>query len=251
MTEATAAPTPKPLVALYDATPKHIDAYRHIFQAMEVDMQAPETADALYALVQEKAPALILVDSAVTQPDAFQVINSLKADKKTAHIPLLLVTSGLSDKRIKLYPTLAASIEVLPKPFEIEQFFSLVKFFLLQYRYRCMIDAIGDKQNNSLIESDKEGIIALDEEGKICFVNYAAECILRGRATFLVGKYIESMLDEPAPALVSHWQEHPINTVTRSEQILQVDSATLWRADGESTRVKFEEGKIGEPIDEE
>ena len=239
MTEATAAPTPKPLVALYDATPKHIDAYRHIFQAMEVDMQAPETADALYALVQEKAPALILVDSAVTQPDAFQVINSLKADKKTAHIPLLLVTSGLSDKRIKLYPTLAASIEVLPKPFEIEQFFSLVKFFLLQYRYRCMIDAIGDKQNNSLIESDKEGIIALDEEGKICFVNYAAECILRGRATFLVGKYIESMLDEPAPALVSHWQEHPINTVTRSEQILQVDSATLWRADGESTRVKF------------
>lgn len=239
MTEATAAPTPKPLVALYDATPKHIDAYRHIFQAMEVDMQAPETADALYALVQEKAPALILVDSAVTQPDAFQVINTLKADKKTAHIPLLLVTSGLSDKRIKLYPTLAASIEVLPKPFEIEQFFSLVKFFLLQYRYRCMIDAIGDKQNNSLIESDKEGIIALDEEGKICFVNYAAECILRGRATFLVGKYIESMLDEPAPALVSHWQEHPINTVTRSEQILQVDSATLWRADGESTRVKF------------
>lgn len=231
--------SPKPLVIIFDAVPKHIDAYRHIFQAMEVEMLAAENAEALFQSVQEKSPALIMVDAAVTQPDAFQVINSLKADKKTAHIPLVLVTPGFSDKRLKLYPELSASIEVLAKPFEIEQFFSLVKFFLLQYRYRCMIERIGDKQSASLIENDKEGIIALNEEGKICFVNYAAECILRGRATFLVGKYIESLLDEPAPALVSHWQEHPINTVTRSEQILQVDSATLWRVDGESTRVKF------------
>lgn len=245
MTEVSAAPTQEAapaqqaLVVLYDSVSKHVDAYRHIFQAMEVEMTAAEDADALMQLAQEKAPALIMVDSAVTQPDAFQVINALKADKKTAHIPLLLMTSGFSDRRLKLYPELAASIEVLAKPFEIEQFFSLVKFFLLQYKYRCIIENIGDKQSASLIENDKEGIIALDEEGKICFVNYAAECILRGRATFLIGKFVESMLDEPAPALVSHWQEHPINTVTRAEQILQVDSATLWRVDGESTRVKF------------
>lgn len=239
MTEEPIASPAKPLVVLLDATAKHIDAYRHIFQALDVDMAAPENAESLLQITQDRAPALILVDAAIAQPDAFQVINSLKSDKKTAHIPLVLVTSGFSDRRLKLYPELSASIEVLAKPFEIEQFFSLVKFFLLQYQYRCIIEMIGDKQNNSLIESDKEGIIALDGDGKICFVNYAAECILRGRATFLVGKYIESMLDEPAPALVSHWQEHPINTVTRSEQILQVDSATLWRVDGESTRVKF------------
>lgn len=239
MSEVSVAAATKPLVILHDVITKHIDAYRHIFQAMDVELLATDNADTLATIVSEKAPVVILIDAAVTQPDAFQVINSLKAEKKTAHIPVVLVTSGFSDKRIKLYPEIAASIEVLPKPFEIEQFFTLMRFFLQQYRYRCVIEALGGKQTNSLIENDKEGIIALDGDGKICFVNYAAERLLRGRASFLVGKFIESMLDEPAPALVSHWQEHPINTVTRSEQILQVDSATLWRVDGESTRVKF------------
>ncbi|CBL46821.1 Predicted response regulator [gamma proteobacterium HdN1] len=239
MSESQALQVARPLVLVFDAAPKQVEAYRHIFLAMDVEMRAPENAEQLRTQAIETQAAMLLIDAAVSQPDAFQLINSLKADKRIAHIPVVLVTSGFSDRRLKLYPALESAVEILPKPFEIEQFFALIKFYLQQYRYRRIVDQIGDKSEGSIIESDTEALLALDAEGKILFANYAAECILRGRSRFLVGKYMESMLDEPVPALVSHWQEHPIKTVTGKEQILQIDSATLWRADGEPIHAKF------------
>jgi diguanylate cyclase (GGDEF)-like protein len=228
----------EPCVVLHESVPAHVEAYRHLLEVAGVRTVVTSRA-ALAADVRDHAPALVIVDAAVSEPDPFQCINVLRGDRKTAHIPVLLVTRGFSDRRLRTHPGLAGGIETLSRPFDVEQFLALIQFFVQHWRYRCVIESLGQQQDTTLVENDKEGLLAIDDEGKICYANAAAERILKARATYLVGKYVESVLDDPAPSLVSQWQDHPVNRVTRGEQILQVDSTTLWRADGEPIRAKY------------
>ena len=184
-------------------------------------------------------PALLILDSGFTEPDSYQILNLIKSDPRTAHVPVLFIVGNLSERNMGLHQDLLRLVDVMAKPLNERQLQHRVANFLQMHRIRTQIATLGGEDNKKLIEGKEEGVLALDQNGQILFANSAAENMLKAPSQDLAGNYLESLLEEVCDGVNSRWKDHPIAKVTRSEQILQVDKSFLWRADGEKIQVKF------------
>lgn len=229
----------QPLIIIADSQDANIAYYSELIQASGARALATAEGGNVLNLVASHQPALLILDSALSDPDSYQVLNLLKSDSRTLHIPVLFITGNLSERKMCLHQELFRVVDVLAKPVAERVLQHRVKIYLQQQQYRNQIMAMGSENRRSLVENREEGVLALDKQGQILYANAAAERLLKAPVLDLAGNYLETILEEACSGVRSRWKDHPIAKVTRTEQILQVDKAMLWRADGESISVKF------------
>lgn len=229
-----------PVILIVDQNETEIKQGMDLLDGIEATFDVCTVADNVFETVLEKQPAVVVLSSQLDGKDGYQVLNHLKSQTETSHIPVILIPSNFGERQMLLHAEMVKRVEVLPKPVDQVRYRQLAEFYIELYQYRVAIEAIGgEKKNRSLVEGRDEGVLVVDEVGKICFANGAAERLLGARVHYLCGQYIESLLQDSAETLVSGWKEHPVSKVTQTEQILQVESAKIWRANGESIVVKF------------
>ncbi len=228
-----------PLIIIADSQDSNIAYYSELVQAAGARALATTEGGNVVDLVASHQPALLILDSGLTDPDSYQVLNLLKSSNKTVHIPVLFVTANLSERKMCLHQELFRVVDVMAKPLPERELQQRVKSYLQLQQYRNQIAAMGGENNKTLVETRDEGVLALDRNGQILFANAAAERLLKAPVQHLVGQYLETILEESCAGVRSKWKDHPIAKVTRTEQILQVDKSMIWRADGESISVKF------------
>ncbi|MFZ5603062.1 MAG: GGDEF domain-containing response regulator, partial [Pseudomonadota bacterium] len=228
-----------PLIIIADNQDANIAYYSELVQASGARALATAEGGNVLNLVASHQPALLILDSALNDPDSYQVLNLLKSDSRTLHIPVLFITGNLSERKMCLHQELFRVVDVLAKPVAERVLQHRVKIYLQLQQYRNQIMAMGSENKKSLVENREEGVLALDRQGQILYANAAAERLLKAPVLDLAGNYLETILEEACSGVRSRWKDHPIAKVTRTEQILQVDKAMLWRADGESISVKF------------
>ena len=229
-----------PVILIVDQSDTEIKQGMDLLNGIDATFETCTVADDVFQLVLERQPAVVVLSSQLKGKDGYQVLNHLKSQTETSHIPIILIPSNFGERQMKLHSEMVKRVEVLPKPVDQARYRQLVEFYVELYQYRIAVEAIGgEKKNRSLVEGRDEGVLVVDELGKICFANGAAERLLEARVHYLCGQYIESILQDGSETLVSDWQEHPVSKVTRTEQILQVESAKIWCASGDSITAKF------------
>lgn len=79
--------------------------------------------------VRERKPALVILDYRMGRPDGFEVCRALKADARTEHIPVLILTAkGTTETRIAGFD--AGADDYLPKPFDARELLGRVRALL-------------------------------------------------------------------------------------------------------------------------
>lgn len=229
----------QPLIIIADSQDTNIAYYSELVQAAGARALATEQSGNVVNLVASHQPALLILDSSFRDPDSYNVLNLLKANEQTLHIPILFVTANLSERPMSLHEDLFARVDVVAKPINERILQEKVKRYLRLNRLRHQIATLNTDKDKNLLEAREEGILALDQHGQILFANAAAERMLKTTALKLTGNYLETILEEACGNVRSKWKDHPIAKVTRSDQILQVDKAMLCRADGERIQAKF------------
>jgi diguanylate cyclase (GGDEF)-like protein len=229
----------QPLIIIADSQDTNIAYYSELVQAAGARALATEQSGNVVNLVASHQPALLILDSSFRDPDSYNVLNLLKANEQTLHIPILFVTANLSERPMSLHEELFARVDVMAKPLNERTLQEKVKRYLTLNRLRHQIATLNTDKDKNLLEAREEGILALDQHGQILFANAAAERMLKTTALKLSGNYLETVLEEACGNVRSKWKDHPIAKVTRSDQILQVDKAMLCRADGERIQAKF------------
>lgn len=229
----------QPCVLIVDSFEKNLSAMESLLADLPAKILVCSTSDDVLYLAKDKVPAVILLASKVDDSDGYQILNLLRAQVETKHIPVIFMPSSMAEKPMGLHRELLQTVHILPKPLDAKRLKGMVQFFLRLCRYREAIANLGGEKSKTLIESEEEGVLAIDENGKIRYANAAAERFLKAKVTDLFGQYIESLLEDESDSITSTWADHPIAKVTRTEQILQVDNATIWRKDGEQSKIKF------------
>ncbi|RLU01578.1 EAL domain-containing protein [Ketobacter sp.] len=229
----------QPLVIVCDPEDSNIAYYTEVIEAMGARCVATSVGGNVVNLVESHQPALVILDSQLEEPDGYQTLNLLKSGKKTRPIPVLLVVSNLSERKMCLYEAMVDLVTVLSKPVNERQLQRYLQHYLAQYAVRAEIEALYSEEKADPIGSQEEGILALDAKGQIVFANFAAEQLLKANSMALSGVYLESLFEEGCTQARSRWSEHPVARVTGEDQILQVDKSILWRRDGESISAKF------------
>ncbi|MCG8670986.1 MAG: diguanylate cyclase [Pseudomonadales bacterium] len=229
----------QPSVLIVDSYEQNLADISRLLDDLAAEVQVLNSSDHVLELAKDKSPAVILLASKVVENDGYQLLNLLRAELATKHIPVIFMPSSMAEKPMGLHRELLQSVHVLPKPLDSKRLKGMVQFFLRLYQYREAIANLGGEKNKTLIESEEEGVIAVDDKGKIRYANAAAERFLKAKVTDLFGQYIESLFEDETDSISSTWAEHPVAKVTRTEQILQVDNANMWRKDGEQIKIKF------------
>lgn len=188
--------------------------------------------------MKEQPPAVVLLDADMPEMDGYQVLNQMFSDQTIRHIPVILLTTNLSDRKQMLHKPLLDVVDYMTKPINKSALLTKVKTYLELDRYRDAIKTLHD-ENEKLLEAMHEGILGLDKEGRIKFANTAAVHMLRANLTQLMDTYVVSIFEEPNHNAEPNWHDHPIQRVCEEGNILQVEKTEFWRTDGTAMRVKF------------
>ena len=105
-----------PLIIIADSQDANIAYYSELINASGARALATAEGGNVLDLVASHQPALLILDSALNDPDSYQVLNLLKSDSRTLHIPVLFITGNLSERKMCLHQELFRVVDVLAKP---------------------------------------------------------------------------------------------------------------------------------------
>jgi len=202
-----------------------------------VAVEASSGRDALKRM-KELNPICVVLDADMPEMDGYQVVNQMIHDASISNCPVIFLTPNLSDGKQNLHRAILDMVDVLHKPVNETALRRKVSIFLELNRHRDAIKSLNT-DNEKLLEAMHEAVLGIDDRGMIRFVNSAAVRMLRTSASKLMDVYLETLLEEPNHQVESKWEQHPIYTVCKSGNILQVERSEIWRADGTSFPVKL------------
>lgn len=102
--------------------------------------------------------------------------------------------------------------------------------------------------NRMILDSAGEGIVGLDREGRVAFVNPAAEQIFGCQSAQFVGNVLHELTHHSRPNGTPYpWHECPIHKTLTTGAIHREDSEVFWRGDGTSFPVEY----VATPMREE
>ncbi|NEQ67366.1 MAG: response regulator [Symploca sp. SIO2D2] len=130
--------------------------------------------------VNAEAPDLILLDVMMPMMNGYEVCQQLKKNPKTASIPVIFLTA-LDDSLDKLKGFEVGGVDYITKPFQVEEVVVRIEHQLkiinlqkqLEWQYAQLQQS--EKRLLTIIESMSDGLIILDKDSKVRFVNPAAQ----------------------------------------------------------------------------
>lgn len=180
----------------------------------------------------------VLLDAEMPDMDGYQVLNQMQSDKDLCHIPTMLLTTHLSEKRQNLHSEITQAVDFINKPIKKEILFEKLRLIINHHRYRNVVRQLDD-EDERLLKTRDEGVLGVDGDGVIVFCNAASVRMFDTTMSNLIGTYIETILEEPCHNVVSEWTKHPIYEACESGNILHVKKAKFYRCDSECFEASF------------
>ncbi|NET42462.1 PAS domain S-box protein [Okeania sp. SIO2B3] len=152
--------------------------------------------------VMENKTDLILMDVKMPEMDGYQVCKQLKANPNTQNIPVIFL-SDLSDTTERIKGFEAGGIDYITKPVQREEVLARIEaqltikklYIKLEEKNKQLEKEIEIKRKteynlSAIITNISEGLMIINREGKIVFVNPATELLWEKSAPELIGEEI-------------------------------------------------------------
>ncbi|EPG67217.1 response regulator [Leptospira wolffii] len=181
------------------------------------------------SLFKETNPDLILMDISIEgDMDGIQTAQSIQ---RIREVPIVFMTAYTDDSTFMRAMDATSTYAYITKPFQNHQLKSSIEIALRQQKRLGTLKESG-KEFKNVIQSISEGAVSLDGEGKIIFLNHAAE--------ELTGWTLAEALGKPGDLILSFIQtqvvsEHPDDLGHNLRYI----PAVLVRKDEKKVRVGF------------
>ena len=130
-----------PLILAIDDIETNLRLVKGFLRAAKVEVQTATSAEAGLELVAQQPPDLILLDIMMPGMSGFEMLEVLRADDKTRHIPVIML-SALSDIEDKIRGQEAGADDFVTKPFDRTELVLRVKSML---RLKSMHDQLAIK----------------------------------------------------------------------------------------------------------
>ena len=156
----------------------------------------------------ELAPDLILLDVMMPGMDGFEVCRRLRADERTAEVPVILVTA-LDDQASRLAGIEAGADDFITKPFNRAELRARVRTitrlnrFARLHRERAKLQQADERirEQAALIELDPDAIMVLAPDHRVALWNRGAEHLYGWTAAEAIGRDVNEVMRSESPDL--------------------------------------------------
>jgi PAS domain S-box-containing protein len=152
----------------------------------EVEAVADGLAAARAAL--ERAPDLALTDVMMPGLDGFGLLRRLRADERTAAVPVILL-SARAGEEARVEGREAGADDYLTKPFSARELLAHVGSNIALARMRREVQAEKEK-SFAILENIADAFYALDSEYRFVYLNRRAEAYFGVRRETLIGRVV-------------------------------------------------------------
>ena len=119
----------KALILLVDDNPANLRIGKNVLSEKYHVATAP-SAEKLFSLLENNEPAMILLDIDMPEMNGYEVIEKLKGDQKTQHIPVIFLTARV-DYDDELSGLTLGAIDYITKPFQPKLLLKRIEVHLL------------------------------------------------------------------------------------------------------------------------
>lgn len=132
---------PNPKVLIVDDTPENLVALEVVLEDSNCEMVCASSGNEALGKLLKADFALVLLDVQMPIMDGFEVAELMRANKRTAHVPIIFVTANSRDDRNVKRGYLSGAVDYLFKPIDPVMLCSKVEFFLQLDRQKRRLEA--------------------------------------------------------------------------------------------------------------
>ena len=130
-------------------------------------------------ILERVQPALILLDVLMPDMDGFEVCRLIKANPKLASIPVIFL-SGLDHSADKVRGLQMGAVDFVTKPYQPDEVIARVSTQVKLARLKRELEYKNRQLRNTnrhILEAMREGLLAIDQQGMVRYVNPAVEAL--------------------------------------------------------------------------
>lgn len=158
---ADQAATPQPRVLVADDDPSIREVLELILSDDGYEVISAGNGHDLVRLAQERAPCLILVDLMMPLMDGYEAIRQMRNDTRTAHIPMLILTSRARSSDVVIGFESGAD-DYIAKPFDISELLARVRSHLRRATQRPVLNPLTGLSGSVLLSQELRHRLARD-----------------------------------------------------------------------------------------
>ena len=224
-------------ILVVDDRKENLMAMKKLLKPLGAEIHTVDSGEAALSEVLHHQFAVILLDVQMPGMDGFECATLLHSNRQTANIPIIFVTAINKDQAYINQGYKAGAVDYLPKPIVPEILLGKVKVFLQLEEQRLELEELAkqlrwiSRKNQLLLDCASEGIVGLDYDGSISFINPRACDLLAGTEENLLGKHISEFLykGDEAHSALEQWQESELRQDCLEQGGTHQMSTELWR----------------------
>lgn len=219
-------------ILLVDDNPINLQILYKTLQGSGYRLLIAKNGETALDIARRARPSLLLLDVMMPGLDGFEVCERLKSAPETANIAVIFL-SALGDSQAKVRGFAVGGVDYIAKPFQADEVLARVRTHIKIHRLERELARRNtelEAENQQILNAVEEGIIGLDGDGHVTFVNPAATRITGWPAADMIGELLQSL---PIFQVGTSAGGHPLFTDFRGlRHKLHSDLETVHRRDG-------------------
>lgn len=211
---------------------------------------AKNGSDAL-SITERVHPALILLDIMMPGMDGYEVCRKIKSKPEFADISIIFL-SALDDVKDKVKGFSVGAVDYISKPFQADEVIARVETHIKIKQLEKRLEKKNkqlEEDNVLILESMGEGLLGIDKQGLITFINPAGANITGWLEEEITGKDFHNILMHTnIKGQRNPVEQNKICNTLQDQMVRHCDNDIFWNKNGESFPVEYTvtaiEGKI-------
>jgi PAS domain S-box-containing protein len=240
-------------ILLVDDQPNNLLALESILSDMGQNLVKAHSGRAALRHLLESDFAVILLDVQMPEMDGFETATLIRQRDRSRDTPIIFLTA-LSRSETNVFRGYElGAVDYIFKPFHAEILRSKVNVFVELFRKREALKrqaqayARLSRQNELILNAAAEGVLGIDLEGVMTFVNPAAARLLGRRSDEMAGRDLHSTVHPIFPGVITCTiRECNLHAALRDDRAHENVESTFYRSDGKSFPVEFSVSPISD-----
>lgn len=182
-------------ILLVDDNPINLQILYKTLQGSGYKLLIAKNGETALEIAQRVKPSLVLLDVMMPGMDGFEVCQRLKAAPETANVAVIFL-SALGDSQAKVRGFAVGGVDYVAKPFQADEVLARVRTHIKIHRLERELarrNSELEAENQQILNAIDEGIIGLDGEGHITYINPAATQISGWAAADVIGESLQGL----------------------------------------------------------
>lgn len=226
-------------ILLVDDNPINLQILYKTLQGSGYRLLIAKNGQSALEIARRAKPSLVLLDVMMPDMDGFEVCTQLKADSATAAIAVIFL-SALGDSQAKVRGFAVGGVDYIAKPFQSDEVVARVRTHIKIHRLEQQLarrNSELEAENQQILDAIEEGIIGIDEEARVSFINPAAARITGWSAADIIGEPLQTL-----PILQGINNEHEpilLNRALQAGQVVHSDMELIRTREGQLRPVEL------------